>query len=340
MSRAFDLAVVAGSFHVPAHEALAAVRQALALAPKVVLALTGARMPRSPRHPFTWEERAALLGELLADSPRAGIAVEPLREWWDDGRNARELAAAAARHAAPNARIGLLRMDDALAVPAGWTLQDLHDVQARQDDLLALLHGAETPELALSAIGPQVPPAVQAFLAAFLRTPDSARLREEARHIAREKEEWSVAPYPVVLVTVDAVVRAAGHVLLIRRGRHPGQGLDALPGGFLDPRETVLAAAMRELKEETLLPLSDAQLRACLKDRQVFDDPRRSQRGRVVTHAHFFDLPLERPPPVRGGDDAAAARWVPQQGLPALEDHLIDDHLMILNRFLGFLDAA
>ena len=41
-----------------------------------------------------------------------------------------------------------------------------------------------------------------------------ARLREEWRLIDREKKVWSAVPYPVTLVTVDAVVRAGGQVLL------------------------------------------------------------------------------------------------------------------------------
>ncbi|HRE19091.1 MAG TPA: NUDIX domain-containing protein, partial [Rhodocyclaceae bacterium] len=47
----------------------------------------------------------------------------------------------------------------------------------------------------------------------------------------------------------------AGRVLLIVRDRAPGRGLFALPGGFLEPRETVYQSALRELQEETGLHL-------------------------------------------------------------------------------------
>ena len=54
------------------------------------------------------------------------------------------------------------------------------------------------------------------------------------------------------LLTVDCVVfDKAGRLLLIRRARPPFKARYALPGGFVDIGETVEAAALRELKEET-----------------------------------------------------------------------------------------
>ncbi len=50
---------------------------------------------------------------------------------------------------------------------------------------------------------------------------------------------WASAPYPPVFVTVDGLLLCHGHVLLIQRGHAPGQGLWALPGGFVEPRDTL-----------------------------------------------------------------------------------------------------
>lgn len=321
-----------GAFQLPTHADLVLIREALARAPRCTVLLTGAFRPRSPRYPFTWEERAGLLRHALDPHERPRIDFRPVREGWGDERLRGEMQAAV-----PDEHVVLLQPANAEPPPvsAGWRIERFTMPAMQDADELIQRLLTEPAFDGLAAIRPHVPGTVAAAIEAWTTRPEWQRLREEQAQIAREKQAWSVAPYPVVLVTVDAVVRVAGHVLLIRRGRMPGQGLRALPGGFVDPAETVHRAAVRELVEETRI--DEAVVRAALRGVQVFDDPARSQRGRVITHAHFFDLDDAPLPQVAGGDDAAAAEWVSLDALAGLEDQFMDDHLRILDHFLHLL---
>lgn len=116
--------------------------------------------------------------------------------------------------------------------------------------------------------------------------------------------------------TADVVLLAAGHVLLIERGWDPYAGRWALPGGHVDAGETSLDASARELEEETGITVPVADLRQV----GAFDAPGRDPRGRYVTVAYTATLPAPVQP--TAGDDAAAARWWPLEGLPDLAfDH-------------------
>lgn len=104
------------------------------------------------------------------------------------------------------------------------------------------------------------------------------------------------------LLTVDCVVfDRAGRLLLIKRAKPPFKGEYALPGGFVDVGETVEAAALRELKEETGIEGRVMRLIS------VYSDPKRDPRGHTVSCAF-----LVRPRSTRvvGDDDAASAEWV------------------------------
>ncbi len=70
---------------------------------------------------------------------------------------------------------------------------------------------------------------------------------------------------------------AVPHVLLIKRGREPFEGMWALPGGHLDDGEEAEAAAIRELGEETGVTAAEVHLVG------VYGSPGRDPRGRYVT---------------------------------------------------------
>lgn len=131
--------------------------------------------------------------------------------------------------------------------------------------------------------------------------------------------------YPRPALTVDAIVVAENRnkreILLIRRGKVPFEGAWALPGGFVDMDETLEAACLRELEEETGLKLP------ALEQFRVFDAPGRDPRQRTISVVFYAFLP--EVVGVCGNDDAAEACWFPLFHLPPLAF----DHREIVERF-------
>ena len=129
-------------------------------------------------------------------------------------------------------------------------------------------------------------------------------------------------PPKTPLATVDVIVESGGGIVLIRR-RNPPHGW-ALPGGFVDPGESVPQAARREAKEETGL---DVELTELLG---VYSDPKRDPRGLYTISTVFVARAAGRPV---GGDDAADARVFP---LDALPPDIVFDHPTIIADYRRF----
>ena len=70
------------------------------------------------------------------------------------------------------------------------------------------------------------------------------------------QREFPEAP----LVGVGAVVVDEGRVLLVRRGTEPLKGQWSLPGGMLELGESLSAAVVREVREETGLIVESVEL--------------------------------------------------------------------------------
>lgn len=337
----FDWAVCIGRFQLFHNAQLALIRRALELAPRCAVLIGSAHQARSPRSPFGWEQCADMIRLALSEGERARVFFVPIRDAYDQKRWIATVRRVMEKlSGSPNARIALVghRKDatsEYLDDFPGWHLEDAGRLgELHGKALRAALYASPTLEPALAAIATQVPPTTLDFLRAWAELPVLRRLRAEWQELSEEHEKWAGSPYPPVLVTVDTLVRIGQEVLLIRRGRSPGKGLLALPGGFIEQRETTYQSAMRELQEETGFELLPQEMEHALKAAKVFDHPDRSQRGRVITHAFYFDLGDRMRPEIAGSDDAAEARWVPIAELPSLEEEFHDDHFHILDAFL------
>ncbi|MBN1788298.1 MAG: NUDIX hydrolase [Sedimentisphaerales bacterium] len=127
------------------------------------------------------------------------------------------------------------------------------------------------------------------------------------------KERKYVYNWPRPMVTVDAVVfNISGDkpvILLIKRGNKPFKGQWAFPGGFVEMDEELEDAVVRELEEETGLVGVE------LKQLHTFGKCGRDPRGRNIT---IVFIGTTKNSEIKGGDDAAEARWFDIDDLPKM----------------------
>jgi 8-oxo-dGTP diphosphatase len=144
---------------------------------------------------------------------------------------------------------------------------------------------------------------------------------------ARVPVDYDPSQYPAFAVTVDAVIftSSAGrlHVLLVRRGVPPYEGMWAIPGGFKPPTETLDEAARRELAEETGVDGGGV-----LRQFGAYGDPGRDPRMNVVTVAYL--AVLRDVGDVAAGTDAAVATLVPVSDVLDGKIDLAFDHERIV----------
>ena len=139
--------------------------------------------------------------------------------------------------------------------------------------------------------------------------------------------DYDPSQFPAFAVTVDVVVLTVSesrlHVLLVRRGVAPFEGMWAIPGGFKRPTETLDEAAKRELAEET--GIDGASL---LRQFGAYGDPGRDPRMNVVTVAYLAVLREVRG--IAAGTDATAAALVPVSDALDGKVELAFDHARIV----------
>ena len=139
--------------------------------------------------------------------------------------------------------------------------------------------------------------------------------------------DYDPSQFPAFAVTVDVVVLTVSdsrlHLLLVRRGVPPFEGMWAIPGGFKRPTETLDEAAERELVEET-----GVHGRSVLRQFGAYGDPGRDPRMNVVTVAYLAVLREVRD--VVGGADATDAALVPVSDALNGKIELAFDHTRIV----------
>ncbi len=325
-------------FHL-GHETL--LNAALATSERVVVVICAAFRARESRNPFTWQERQAMVQACLTGADLARVRFLPVRDYFDDERwsaavskGVDELIGSSGTVHGPTTVVDVKDANTGVRLdhfPSWRQLDVLPKVAIDGTSLRNVFFEASDPDARLAVMAPFVSQPVLNYLQAWARLPAYIERVRDHLAVVDYRKKWSAPSY----LTADAVVVASKHVLLVRRASDIGHGLWALPGGFVAHDERFYSAAVRELAEVTGFEALPSSMKAAFKDREIFDHPHRSNRGRLITNAFYFNFGNMRLPEVQGGDDALQARWTPIAELPQMEDKMFEDHAAIIDRFVG-----
>jgi bifunctional NMN adenylyltransferase/nudix hydrolase len=351
----YKTAVYIGRFQ-PIHVAhLKTIEEALNLADKLVIVVGSYNRPRTIKNPFTYTERVEIIknavseyfGELTNSNPSwtdkpdptilNRISFVPVRDYmYNDYKWASEIYSKCLANGATDRKdtvlLGCMKDDSSyyLKMFPQWTfnkmpyLFNLDATHIRNDWFENRMISSENSH---KIVGTTLN-----FFHRFSSISNTwfTNLISEYEFLKEHSAMWSKTKFPVTFTTVDALVIKSGCALVIKRGSKLGKDQYALAGGYLDINETIEDGMLRELKEETKISVPRNVLKGSIKDVKVFDHPKRSLRGRIITHVHLIDLGFGQLPDVKGGDDASSAEWIPIADIMTMEDTFFEDHFDII----------
>lgn len=335
------VAVVMGRWQLLHKGHMTLIQKALSTAENVVVVIGSAWRSRSCLNPWTWQERQAMLEAALTPAERARVQFLPVRDYGND----LEWTAAVKKgvtELSGGADVTLVGFEKDATSYYLKLFPQWHYVHVEREHMLdatslreLYLDQEASRSHVYGRLASAVPAGVVKFLQKWAQSKAFSWCAREQSAVKAYRAKWTADRYDTADNVLMATYQGKRYVALVRRKEGTiGEGLWALPGGFVDPDEAKLAAAMRELQEETGYKGSLDELAKSLKGEKVFDDPRRSPRGPLVTTAFHFDLGrVDQLPALQGQDDVDLAEWVSLHELANMQDQLFEDHALILRHF-------
>jgi len=338
MSRKYDTLVLIGRFQ-PLHNAhLEIIKRATALTNQLVIITGSGKQPRTYKNPFTSSERERMIKTASGGLAMQVYVEENIDTIYNDQAWAVRIQGIVSKYRTLGGQVGIIghKKDDSsfyLDMFPQWGYEDVELIEFLSAVNIRDLYFKR--DVNMSFIKGVVPETTFDFLMKFKDTAEYEQIIREREFVANYKKQYASLPYPPIFSTADSIVICSGHVLMIKRRAEPGKGLWALPGGYVNANtdKSVEDAAIRELREETMIKVPAPVLRGSIRRSKVFDAIDRSPRGRIITHAFHIELPDGELPKVKGNDDAEKARWVPIAEVRSEE--CFEDHYEIIQHFLG-----
>lgn len=312
------------------------VETALAQCETLIIVIGSAKTWRTESNPFSFEERNAMIRGSLSDEQNARVVIKGVKDYYDDVLWQNVVKAVVAEEILIDSDVAVFGhiKDESSYYLENFPQWDFIDVVNHQMLSATDVRNAFfTEDVSFSMLSTMLCEKTVQFLKTFSKISAFKEICSEIAANAKYKRLWQDAPFPVQFLTADCVVECNKQVLLIERGGFPGKGKLALPGGFINPNERIFDGAVRELFEETKLDIAKSVLKSSLTGSAVFDHPRRSSRGRTVTHTYHFKLPFGHIN-ATASDDAKEVMWVDINRLSDLEDRFFEDHYLILAKHL------
>lgn len=149
--------------------------------------------------------------------------------------------------------------------------------------------------------------------------------------IVEQLKNIPYVPFPLAFHPVDIIVtRPSGLKTEILLGKKKNGTAWVFIGGFVDPKESAEAAALRELFEETCIKITD-ESRLKYIGSSFVDDSRFSDCHKVTSSIFTIRLQHSEWDLAKGGDDIVEVKWFP---LEDVFDNLSEHHKPILIKYL------
>ncbi len=360
MPTRYKLAILIGRFE-PFHNGhLANTLQALRLADKVQILIGSSFQPRTPKNPFTFNERMNMIVHSLREELHNASEIDELSQMRVNARISEQVKISAIPDFkySNNSWIANVQatvakehptIDDKDICILGYDKDETswYNHAFPNWEFVPLegfvKHGSSPIDATkvrelyfdghLDFLEGAVPSGTFEYLKSFRETDSYKEMVEEHRFY----RDYDASDFPRIEQTTDAVVIQGGHILLIQRGHSPGKGLWALHGGFLNPKERLFDGMIRELLEETKIKVPEIVLRKAMTYQERFDHPDRDQRGRVITEAFLIELDGGNGelPRVKGSDDAKKAKWFKLSDVSEMGVYMYGDHAHIIKSMVA-----
>lgn len=293
----YDLAVIFFRGQIVHHGHLAAVLKGHEVAKNTLVFLGSHEEPRrADILPFTTSERRKMLLMSLPPELAARTKVVGIHDFQNDNLWVSEAQRLVSTHFPDAEKIALVgHAKDGtsyyLSKFSFWDSVSIPNIKGLSATPMRMDYFLRSKTAFFAAAHEKMPQGTIDFLNEFHGTTPYHALRHELQEVINEQKQWDSAPFVPVTVTMDAAFFHSGHVLLGKRVGPRGAGQWSLIGGSLLPQdETLLKGAVRKLREAAGVDVPAAKLLGSVAGSCIMDNPRRSMRGRSVTHAFAFNM--------------------------------------------------